>query len=399
MHAMQQYRQRQRRRKMIIAGSVFVVLVTAIACIVAAAAKKYDNSKYADKYVAKYNKSDSDWYDKYAKKWVDKYAPSTTAKPTTQEPTTATEEPSTTMESTTKYSTPDYNGHTTNGNKAGSAIKGLLKHFGLKDAADVTWAHAVNSQEELDDALGDEKVMMLEADVVMDPVRNIPIMAHPPANSSDLTLEQFLTHSLKHSEEKGIKLDFKQDEALNASIAVMQKAFKARETPLPPIILNADILVGPNSNENQTTPISPDLFFTALAPFKTAILSPGWTTKFIGNVSEGYNNTDANEMTKLIQKNIVQQDLTFPVRASLVALNPKPMHLLLNQMQDKVSLTVWTAKNDTYDPEDLGFLRLYAKKVFFDLPADEVEAIKKASFVNKIPEGLIPDIGKDNMPF
>ena len=34
-------------------------------------------------------------------------------------------------------------------------------------------------------------------------------------------------------------------------------------------------------------------------------------------------------------------------------------------------------------------------KSFFDLPAKQVEAIKKASFVNKIPEGVIPDIGKD----
>jgi len=311
------------------------------------------------------------------------------------------------MEATTEHAVPvteravstyDYDKHTTNGQEAGSSIAALLKHFKVTDAADVTWAHAVNSKADLDTAVGDEKVMMLEADVIMDPVKNVPIMGHPPANSSDLTLEEFLTHSLIHWEEKGIKLDFKSDKAVNASVAVMKKAFEAREK-LPPVILNADILVGPNTNINETKPVDPELFFTAFAPFKTAILSPGWTTKFIGNETEGYNNTDASEMTELVQKYIVQQDLTFPVRASLVVLNPKPMHYILNQMQGKTSLTVWTSKTDIYDPKDLGFLRLYSKKVFFDLPAEEVKIVKDSGFIPNIPDKYIPDIGKDNMPF
>ena len=371
--------------------------------IVAATAKssKTDYSKYADKYTVKYNKSKEDYYKKYAKKWVDKYG--STVKPTTMKPTTvAVESVESTQNMTTAEpattSTYDYDKYTTNGAKAGSSIKALLNHFNLKDAADVTWAHAVNSKKELDEALGDEKIMMLEADVILDPVANIPIMGHPPANTSDLTLEAFLVHSLKHWEEKGIKLDFKQDEAVKASAPIMKKIFGMRKK-LPPIILNADILVGPNTNENETTPVDAEIFFNTFAPFRYAILSPGWTTKFIGNTSEGYNNTDANEMTKIVQQFKVQQDVTFPVRASLVVLNHKPMHLLLNQMQDKTSLTVWTSKTDVYDPKDLGFLRLYTKKVFFDLPQEEIDAIKDAGFVKNIPEGVIPGIGKDNMPF
>ena len=385
--------------------------------IVAAAksSKTDDYSKYADKYIAKYNKSGEDYYDKYAKKWVDKYGSTTTMKPTTTEETT--QEMSTSPETTTaqpnetptqettvqpetttrQYSTFDYDNYTTNGAKTGKSLKAMLEHFKVTDAADVTWAHAVNSEKKLNEAVGDEKIMMIEADVIMDPVQNIPIMAHPPANTSDLTLEAFLEHVLIHWEEKGIKLDFKQDEAVNASAPIMKKIFGNRKQ-LPPIILNADILVGPNTNENETTPVDPELFFNTFAPFRNAILSPGWTTKFVGNSSEGYNKTHANAMTKLIQKFKVQQDLTFPVRASLVVLNASPMHLLINQMQEKTSLTVWTSKTDVYDPKDLGYLRLYKKKIFFDLPQSEIEAIKNASFTKNIPEGVIPGMAKDNLP-
>ena len=384
--------------------------------VAAAKSSKPDYSKYADKYVAKYNKSKDDYYDKFAKKWVDKYGPTTMKPTTTQEETTTPEmttaqpyetshsgktgHPRTTgLPGTTarQFSTFDYDKFTTNGAKAGSSLKAMLEHFKVADAADVTWAHAVNSKKELDEAVGDEMIMMLEADVIMDPVANIPIMGHPPANASDLTLEAFLVHALRHWEEKGIKLDFKQNEAVNASAPIMKKIFATRKQ-LPPIILNADILAGPNTNENDTTPVDPELFFNTFAPFKSAILSPGWTTKFVGNASEGYNKTDANAMTKLIQEFKVQQDLTFPVRASLIVLNASPMHLLVNQMQEKSSLTVWTSKADVYDPKDLGYLRLYKKKVFYDLPRDEIKAIKGASFTKNIPGEFIPGIGKDNMP-
>ena len=117
----------------------------------------------------------------------------------------------------------------------------------------------------------------------------------------------------------------------------MEKIFGKRKN-LPPIILNADVLVGPNISEDETTPVDVEIFFNTFAPFRYAILSPGWTTKFIGDVSEGYTHADVNEMTKIIKQFKIQQDVTFPVRASLVVLNHKPMHLLLNQIRDKTSL-------------------------------------------------------------
>lgn len=71
---------------------------------------------------------------------------------------------------------------------------------------------------------------MLEGDVVLGKLNSnitnnyttdIPIMAHPPAKESDLSLEDFITNSNNGS--KGIKLDFKTDEAFNKSKPILMK--------------------------------------------------------------------------------------------------------------------------------------------------------------------------------
>lgn len=49
---------------------------------------------------------------------------------------------------------------------------------------------------------------MLEADIILRGHNTIePIMAHPPATDSDITLQQWLEGVVGHR--KGIKLDFK----------------------------------------------------------------------------------------------------------------------------------------------------------------------------------------------
>ncbi|KAG5895535.1 hypothetical protein JTB14_010679 [Gonioctena quinquepunctata] len=60
----------------------------------------------------------------------------------------------------------------------------------------VTWAHAVNNLTLLTSTLNNSNIMMIEADVVLGKLNGneaiIPIMAHPPKNTSDLSLETFL---------------------------------------------------------------------------------------------------------------------------------------------------------------------------------------------------------------
>ena len=85
---------------------------------------------------------------------------------------------------------------------------------------------------------------MIETDVSLG-AGNEPIMAHPPAKSSDLSLEQFLQSvlaSTQSGEKKGIKLDFKFLGVVEPSLVMLDKL---RDKLNIPVWLNADILKGP----------------------------------------------------------------------------------------------------------------------------------------------------------
>ena len=112
-----------------------------------------------------------------------------------------------------------------------------------EDLTKVSWSHATNSRAKLDKALTDS-TMMIEADVSLG-AGNKPIMAHPPANTSDLSLEQFLESvlaSTQSGEKKGIKLDFKFLGVVEPSLVMLDKL---RDKMNFPVWLNADILKGP----------------------------------------------------------------------------------------------------------------------------------------------------------
>ena len=86
--------------------------------------------------------------------------------------------------------------------------------------------------------------MMIEADVSLG-AENEPIMAHAPANTSDLSLEQFLESvlaSTQSGEKKGIKLDFKFLDVVEPSLVMLDNL---RDKLNFPVWLNADILKGP----------------------------------------------------------------------------------------------------------------------------------------------------------
>ena len=126
------------------------------------------------------------------------------------------------------------------------------------DLSKVIWSHATNSHQvkeaevtceckhcvqALQEALAGD-TMMIEADVSIGPGGE-PIMAHPPAIDSDLSLQQFLDIVIAETEggaRKGIKLDFKAIEIVEPSL----KMVKLVESKLNfPVWLNADIIVGP----------------------------------------------------------------------------------------------------------------------------------------------------------
>lgn len=97
----------------------------------------------------------------------------------------------------------------------------------------ITWDHAVNSQKLLTDCLA-SSVDMIEADIIFGKLNgagnDIPIMGHPPANTSDLSFESFLsqimTFNVIASKPKGVKLDFKSTEVFNVAVPVLEKLYK-----------------------------------------------------------------------------------------------------------------------------------------------------------------------------
>ena len=101
------------------------------------------------------------------------------------------------------------------------------------DLTVVSWSHATNNISLLEDALADDEIDFIEADVNLgwlvghesDP--QIPIMAHPPTDVSDLSLEDFMNRVIAATttggKKKGIKLDFKLTGILLESYEIIKK--------------------------------------------------------------------------------------------------------------------------------------------------------------------------------
>ncbi|GAB1863257.1 Fam151b protein [Camponotus japonicus] len=242
----------------------------------------------------------------------------------------------------------------------------------------IVWAHAVNSLAELEKALLSEDIMMLEADVVVGKLNTtsnqtgIPIMAHPPANESDLSLENFLDLSIHSNSTKGIKLDFKSNEAFEISKPILTK-FRTNLTF--PVFLNADIFRGPVNA--TTTPLNAKEFLKgANETIPESIISVGWTTRYGKdfNITEGrYSSEQLQTMINALKENEVTQSVTYPVRAGLAANDIDGIKTLLkNTTFTNATLTIWSSEGDSVDAAKLSKLikDVGLDKVYVDVPED-----------------------------
>eukprot|EP00977_Amphora_coffeiformis_P005623 scaffold1181_cov152-Amphora_coffeaeformis.AAC.15 len=135
------------------------------------------------------------------------------------------------------------------------------------------WAHATNSHDKLKDALMDPRVTAIEADLLMGTdqsehglkEKRVPIMAHPPEDSSDLPLDVFLRRVTKELAsqpgkrhlEKHIKLDFKDMESVEPALKMLKEFDVCVEERT--IFLNADVLHGPGRSATDVS-VSADHF-------------------------------------------------------------------------------------------------------------------------------------------
>jgi len=102
--------------------------------------------------------------------------------------------------------------------------------------------------------------MMLEADVVLGTLEGgsgekIPVMAHPPDNVSDLSLDNFLTEVMSAAQKGqrcGIKLDFKSVEVLKPSLSQLKVYEKQVQTQFdrqaPPLVVSDNRVYRPVKN-------------------------------------------------------------------------------------------------------------------------------------------------------
>lgn len=207
----------------------------------------------------------------------------------------------------------------------------LSAHFAVSDARDVVWAHAVNSRSDLDEALRDTRVHMLEADLMLAtaprddgavepavPTASDVLMCHPPLRSSDLTFDGFAREVLaavRRGRVLGIKLDFKEADAVAPCLELLRlSGLASDESPddavrAVPVWLNADVVRGPGGRD----PIPAERFVRECArACPRATLSLGWT--HTGTPVLGYTAVMAREMLQLIRN--IPQHVTLAASAA-----------------------------------------------------------------------------------
>lgn len=253
----------------------------------------------------------------------------------------------------------------------------------------IVWAHAVNSKELLTKALNQTDVNMLEADVVLgkltsNATENMPIMAHPPDNTSDLSLQEFLKIVGEKSTKKGVKLDFKSIEALDASKEILNATHNDLKFPL---FINADILPGP-VNANATKPVDANEFLNQTKSLTKCTLSVGWTTRYGSkdNVTEGgYMKEQIEQMLNLLKEKQVTQPITYPVRAGPAANSAEVIKNLMERSAElkskDVTLTVWSSEGDQVNTTELSALikDIGLAKVYVDVPKDLLQNLTLSS--------------------
>ncbi len=216
---------------------------------------------------------------------------------------------------------------------------------------------------------------MLETDIIVrgygtSNQTDVPINAHPPATDSDITVQEWIKCISKHPN-KGIKLDFKCIEALESTLLILQQSKSKIQVP---VLLNADIAVGPGSSRS---PVDAASFLQMCNKhFPSAIMSLGWTTGWKAGINTTYTWEMITDLLYEVLK--LTQPVTFPVRAVYLSTSWRCFLYVLG-LKSSFSVTVWSSARDDVDMMGLVKLRKFAGKgrVYFDLPKSQMEQFEK----------------------
>ncbi|XP_072137403.1 protein FAM151B isoform X1 [Mobula birostris] len=253
-----------------------------------------------------------------------------------------------------------------------SAVEYFFKQRRIrsKDALEIIWYHAANRKARMKEALNSD-AHMIEADVVFG--SQGPIMAHPPETDSDNTLQNWLNEVLQS--DKGIKLDFK---SLSAVEPAMKMLLSMKHCLARPVWINADVLPGPGGNSSER--IASEFLHIVTSHLTDVTLSLGWTTTLPVVQNQGYTWEMVKEMEEVCRA--LCQPVTFPVRAALVVPSWPQLRWLLQQ-SERYSLTIWTAREDSYSLQDMASIRedFDKSRIYYDLfepqMSELMQAVKK----------------------
>lgn len=216
----------------------------------------------------------------------------------------------------------------------------------LSPAAEQQWAHSCCSLRSLESAFQGPFVTAIEADILMGTMQSmqsqqeLPIMAHPPCRTSDLSFEDFWQRCLAEARHH-VKLDFKDLRSLQLCLPTVQASKCRLAAQGQGVWINADILPGPNRRE--PCPIPAEDFLMAVKQWAPGVpLSLGWRVSLAG--SDAYTAHDISGMLQLCDS-LEAELLVFAVSARLALRDPGPLLQLLEQ-KPLSQLLLWTGTGE-----------------------------------------------------
>jgi hypothetical protein len=202
-------------------------------------------------------------------------------------------------------------------------IQKFLHDHHTDNISGLKWAHAVNDIKYLEQTLTSAEVDFLEIDISLSN-KEVLIAAHY-RNESDLNFD-YLLNCIKQSD-KGIKLDFKDQKAIEPCLQKLQSGKLTQ-----PVILNVDILSVKGAPQAITSP--EEFIKISQGVYPKGLLSVGWRT----TEDSIYSNEDVGNMLRACSE---LTEVTFPVRASALPRSWKNIKRLIEK--ESCTLTIWNS--------------------------------------------------------
>ena len=229
--------------------------------------------------------------------------------------------------------------------------KGIKRNDNKRELAAISgfgWAHSVDSKRDLTIALARDDAPNLEADIVVSRSSGEAVMGHDAAHESKLSFDSFWSRVLASSSKKNLKLDFKDQAAVEPCLARIARDRDDGALDTRALWLNADLVPGPGYALGVTLPIDADTFIaSALGVLPEGVLSLGWKmSPLVAFMGGGYTEARCRAMRSLLERHrLLDKPLVLAVSARVVALNPGPLRSLVHSLP-KVELLVWTGTGE-----------------------------------------------------